>query len=401
MPVQVDPPSHPRFQEMHPTFAAADIERMRPPRRAAKVRRRRETSGGRQGRARRLCRSCGPCRRLRARRVRPASQLPITVPASSSARWSSFPAARLWWTRSPRARSRRLLSAAERAAVAAGRRRRARRADHARADPAAGGAHPGRRGRRNRGAAGSADVVRLQNFLARNGYPNHVLDPATDPAGKDAHRQLRRSGRAGAARGLPGRPGARQSDRGGAGAADRHGRPPAAGLRLRRGGGRGRPGRALDRRLRRSEGLSVAVLDARAFGGQAGASARIENYLGFPTGITGQALQRGRSSGPNSAPTSLIPAAAKTLDCAAREGALAIEWTRRAVRARRSSSPAGRATAARRFRDRALRGRGVWYWASLIEARPVRRRGGHRWSAAATRPGRARCSCPPTPRKCG
>jgi thioredoxin reductase (NADPH) len=39
-----------------------------------------------------------------------------------------------------------------------------------------------------------------------------------------------------------------------------------------------------------SEGLSVIVLDARAFGGQAGASARIENYLGFPTGITGLAL---------------------------------------------------------------------------------------------------------------
>jgi thioredoxin reductase (NADPH) len=39
-----------------------------------------------------------------------------------------------------------------------------------------------------------------------------------------------------------------------------------------------------------SEGLSVIVLDCRAFGGQAGASARIENYLGFPTGITGIAL---------------------------------------------------------------------------------------------------------------
>jgi thioredoxin reductase (NADPH) len=39
-----------------------------------------------------------------------------------------------------------------------------------------------------------------------------------------------------------------------------------------------------------SEGLTVLVLDCRAFGGQAGASARIENYLGFPTGITGMAL---------------------------------------------------------------------------------------------------------------
>jgi thioredoxin reductase (NADPH) len=39
-----------------------------------------------------------------------------------------------------------------------------------------------------------------------------------------------------------------------------------------------------------SEGLSVVVLDCRSYGGQAGASARIENYLGFPTGISGMAL---------------------------------------------------------------------------------------------------------------
>ncbi len=39
-----------------------------------------------------------------------------------------------------------------------------------------------------------------------------------------------------------------------------------------------------------SEGLSVLVLDCRGVGGQAGASARIENYLGFPTGISGHAL---------------------------------------------------------------------------------------------------------------
>jgi thioredoxin reductase (NADPH) len=39
-----------------------------------------------------------------------------------------------------------------------------------------------------------------------------------------------------------------------------------------------------------SEGLSVLMLDSHAFGGQAGASSRIENYLGFPTGISGMAL---------------------------------------------------------------------------------------------------------------
>lgn len=39
-----------------------------------------------------------------------------------------------------------------------------------------------------------------------------------------------------------------------------------------------------------SEGLSVLAIDCRSFGGQAGASSRIENYLGFPTGISGLAL---------------------------------------------------------------------------------------------------------------
>jgi len=39
-----------------------------------------------------------------------------------------------------------------------------------------------------------------------------------------------------------------------------------------------------------SEGLDVLVIETNAPGGQAGSSSRIENYLGFPTGISGQAL---------------------------------------------------------------------------------------------------------------
>src|SRR5712664_3900043 len=39
-----------------------------------------------------------------------------------------------------------------------------------------------------------------------------------------------------------------------------------------------------------SEGLDVLVLESTAPGGQAGTSSRIENYLGFPTGISGGAL---------------------------------------------------------------------------------------------------------------
>jgi thioredoxin reductase (NADPH) len=39
-----------------------------------------------------------------------------------------------------------------------------------------------------------------------------------------------------------------------------------------------------------SEGLAAAVIDATAPGGQAGTSSKIENYLGFPTGISGEEL---------------------------------------------------------------------------------------------------------------
>src|SRR5262249_26875651 len=39
-----------------------------------------------------------------------------------------------------------------------------------------------------------------------------------------------------------------------------------------------------------SEGLDVLILESTAPGGQAGSSSRIENYLGFPTGVSGQDL---------------------------------------------------------------------------------------------------------------
>src|SRR5205814_3275354 len=39
-----------------------------------------------------------------------------------------------------------------------------------------------------------------------------------------------------------------------------------------------------------SEGLDVVMLETHAPGGQAGSSSKIENYLGFPTGISGQEL---------------------------------------------------------------------------------------------------------------
>src|SRR4051812_34836024 len=65
-----------------------------------------------------------------------------------------------------------------------------------------------------------------------------------------------------------------------------------------------------------SEGLSVIVLDAVAFGGQAGERARIENYLGFPTGIAGRQLTaRAFVQAQKFGAEMVIPAEAVGLDC--------------------------------------------------------------------------------------
>jgi thioredoxin reductase (NADPH) len=74
-----------------------------------------------------------------------------------------------------------------------------------------------------------------------------------------------------------------------------------------------------------SEGLSVAVLDCRAFGGQAGASARIENYLGFPTGITGMALMgRAYNQAQKFGAEMTIPSEVRSLAANGRDFALAL-----------------------------------------------------------------------------
>ena len=140
------------------------------------------------------------------------------------------------------------------------------------------------------GRSDNADVLRLQGFLARNGQPHRVLDPDSDPCAKtlierfhvDPHhlpivlcpngKLLRNPSENELARciGLM-----RPID--------------AAKLYDVAIVGAGPAGLAAAV-YAASEGLSSIVLDCRAFGGQAGASSRIENYLGFPTGISGMAL---------------------------------------------------------------------------------------------------------------
>jgi thioredoxin reductase (NADPH) len=123
-----------------------------------------------------------------------------------------------------------------------------------------------------------------------------------------------------------------------------------------------------------SEGLHVIVLDCRSFGGQAGASARIENYLGFPTGISGQALAgRAFVQAQKFGAEILIPAQAAALDCskAGPGGELGLALTDgRKLRAKTVVIASGaryRRPEVPRLAD--FEGRGVSYWASAFEAK--------------------------------
>ncbi|HEY2629331.1 MAG TPA: FAD-dependent oxidoreductase, partial [Usitatibacter sp.] len=119
-----------------------------------------------------------------------------------------------------------------------------------------------------------------------------------------------------------------------------------------------------------SEGLSVVVVDSRAFGGQAGASSRIENYLGFPTGISGQALAgRAYTQAQKFGATMLIPAEAVKLDCAAHPFALHLVCGG-TLTAKTVVVASGARYRRPEYKDLgALEGRGVWYWASPIEGK--------------------------------
>jgi thioredoxin reductase (NADPH) len=140
------------------------------------------------------------------------------------------------------------------------------------------------------GPANDADVLRLEGFLSRNGHPFTWLDSGSDPCARTLidqfevvpeqlpivlcpNGQLLHDPSEGALARCLGLVKAIDPERVydvvivGAGPAGLASSVYAA-----------------------SDGLDVLTLDCRAFGGQAGASARIENFLGFPTGISGLAL---------------------------------------------------------------------------------------------------------------
>jgi thioredoxin reductase (NADPH) len=222
------------------------------------------------------------------------------------------------------------------------------------------------------GSSDSGGVIRLQGFLTRNGYPHHVLDPASDKDAADLVARytpspqdlplvvapdgsvLRNPSFSEIAR-VMGMVRALAKDKVydvavvGSGPAGLSTAVYAA-----------------------SEGLSVAVCDARSFGGQAGASARIENYLGFPTGISGLALTaRAYNQAQKFGADIMIPVAVTSLDCSRDDGAFGLKLDDGEILRAKSVVVASGA----RYRRPGIEnladfeGRGVWYWASPIEAR--------------------------------
>lgn len=140
------------------------------------------------------------------------------------------------------------------------------------------------------GEATNADVLRIENFLSRNGHPHSRLDPDSDGCARTLIERFHIAPEELPIVLCPGGQLLRNPSEAALGRC----------LGLVRaidpdtvfdvaivGAG---PAGLATAVYAGSEGLSAIILDCRAFGGQAGASARIENYLGFPTGISGMAL---------------------------------------------------------------------------------------------------------------
>jgi thioredoxin reductase (NADPH) len=248
------------------------------------------------------------------------------------------------------------------------------------------------------GSAGNTDVLRLEGFLTRNGHPHQRFDPQADPCAQTLIDRFRI-----AVRELPivlcpdGRLLRNPSE-----------------VELARCIGLVKPidpGKTYDVVIvgagpagvatsvyAGSEGLSVLVLDCRAFSGQAGASARIENYLGFPTGITGLALMaRAHHQAQKFGVEMAIPDEVVNLQgrtCRTTDALCSPSPTTSGCAPAPSSSPAARVTAGSMSKisrpsraQRSIIGRRRW----REDYAPGKR---WPWSAGAIPPARRRCTYP-------
>lgn len=219
----------------------------------------------------------------------------------------------------------------------------------------------------------SPDVMRLQTFLKRNGHPHQVVDAKDDEAAASMREQYGAAASAvlvvcpnGSVLVNPSESALGRC----LGMLDTGAQDEKFDVLVVGAG----PAGLATAVYAASEGLRVVVLDCRAFGGQAGESARIENYLGFPTGISGRALAgRAFVQAQKFGAEIMIPAQAAALEVARTQtdGELTVTLTDgRKLRSRTVVIASG----ARYRRPDVARlaefeGRGVWYWASALEAK--------------------------------
>ncbi|HEY8565140.1 MAG TPA: FAD-dependent oxidoreductase [Beijerinckiaceae bacterium] len=176
------------------------------------------------------------------------------------------------------------------------------------------------------GPGHGGDTLRLQRFLTRNGYPHRLLDTEADPdaggflacfdlspadlpvvIGTD-QRVLRNPATAAVADAL--------------GITEALDPAKVYDLAVVGGGPAGLAAAV----YAASEGLATVVIEGIAPGGQAGTSSKIENYLGFPTGISGQALAgRAQTQAQKFGARLLVSRYAAGLDCATRPYRLTLD----------------------------------------------------------------------------
>ena len=223
------------------------------------------------------------------------------------------------------------------------------------------------------GAPQSAGILRLQNFLARNGYPHHAVDAAQDDGASSLVAQygataddvlaicpngsvLFNPSEDALARCL--------------GMLDTTEHRELFDVAVVGAG----PAGLATAVYAASEGLHVVVLDCRSYGGQAGASSRIENYLGFPTGISGPALAgRAFVQAQKFGAEIMIPAQVTALECAGGAPGGELRLALRDGRTLRARTVVAASGARYRRPDvphlNEFEGHGIWYWASALEAR--------------------------------
>jgi thioredoxin reductase (NADPH) len=219
------------------------------------------------------------------------------------------------------------------------------------------------------GDEADADVLRLVNFLRRNGHPYQRLDPTGDSCAETLVQRFQVSSEELPIVLCPGgqllrNPTEHQLARcvGLVGPINAEKLYDVAVI------GAGPSGLATSV-YAASEGLSVLTIDCRSFGGQAGASARIENYLGFPTGISGMALMgRAFSQAQKFGVEIAIPDEAVKLECGNDPCHLLLATGER-IQARSVVIATGaryRRLAVDRLDE--FEGSSVHYWASPLEA---------------------------------